>query len=294
MTLLVGLDGGASGCRARAARADGQLGAIIEGGSANIHADPAGAAQRIADTLARVLHAEGWTDPASPDLYIVLGLAGASETGAARPLIAALPYRNVTVLGDIDTSLSGAFQDADGIVMAIGTGSVLARQTQGQMHRIGGYGFALGDEAGGAWLGRRALGAALHVRDRLLPDAPLAQAVWARFGSLGSLLDFVATARPADYAALAPQVVELDTKGCALSRGILDDGCDYLLRAIRHLQAGEAQIPIAATGGLGPILLKRLAGRADPALHITDPKGTALDGALWRARKLAQPKGHSI
>jgi glucosamine kinase len=265
----------------------------MEGGSANIHADPTGAEQRIAELLARVLIAAQWADPASPDLHIVLGLAGASETNAAERLAAALPYRNITVLGDIDTSLSGALQDDDGIVMAVGTGSVLARQVGGQMRRVGGYGLALGDEAGGAWLGRRALSAALHVRDGLLPDSPLADSVWGRFTTLGNLLDFVATARPADYAALAPQLVVLDKAGCALSQSILDEGCDYLLRAIRHLQANECDLPIAATGGLGQILLDRIVAKANPALNIMAPKGTALDGALWRARKLAESKGQN-
>jgi len=288
MTLLIGLDGGGTGCRARAARADGSLGAVVDGGSANIHSDPTGAAQRIADVLARVLQAERWRDTNSPDLHIVLGLAGASESGAASRLADALPYHNVTVLGDIDISLSGAFELDDGIVMAVGTGSVLARQIGGQMQRVGGYGFALGDEAGGAWLGRRALSAALHVRDGLLPDAALADTVWGRFKDLPELLAFTAEARPADYATFAPQIVALDKSGCPLSRAILDEGGTYLLRAIRHLQADDPNIPVAATGGLGLTFLDRIAATAQPALHIVKPKGTALDGALWRARKLAQ------
>lgn len=293
MVLLIGLDGGGTGCRARAARGDGSLGAVVEGGSANIHSDPTGAAQRIADILGRVLQAEGWRYQNSPDLHIVMGLAGASESGAALQLADVLPYRNVTILGDIDISLSGAFEDSDGIVMAVGTGSVLARQTGERMRRVGGYGFALGDEAGGAWIGRRALSMALHVRDGLRRDAPLADAVWGRFTDLPGLLAFTATARPADYATLAPQIVALDKAGCPLSHAILDEGCDYLLRAIRHLQAGDQNVPIAATGGLGPTLLDRISAKAQPALHIVKPKGTALDGALWRARKLAQTEGQA-
>lgn len=288
MTLYIGLDGGGTGCRARAARADGSLGAIFEGGSANIHSDPSGAERQISDVLARLLAAE---DHADTDLHIVLGLAGASESGAAARLSAALPYPNLTVLGDIDISLSGAFEDADGIVMAVGTGSVLARQIDGQMQRVGGYGFALGDEAGGAWIGRRALSAALHVRDGLVPDAPLAKAVWARFKTVPALLAFTSASRPADFASLAPQIVALDKAGCALSCRILDEGCAYLLQAIRHLQAGDADLPVAATGGLGPVLLDRITQGTSPPLHITPPKGTALDGALWRARHLAKTKG---
>lgn len=291
MTLFIGLDGGGTGCRAQAAHADGRLGAPLEGGSANIHTDPAGAEHRIADLLARVLKAEGWQDANSPHLHVVLGLAGASESGAATRLAAALPFRNLAVLGDIDISLSGAFESADGIVMAVGTGSVLARQSKGQMQRVGGYGFVLGDEASGAWMGRRALALALHARDGLVPDAPLAKHIWERFKTLPELLAFTAIARPADYAGIAPQIIALDQTGCALSRTILDDGCSYLLRAIRHLQADDTSMPVAAVGGLGPCLLDRISAIANPPLHAIKPKGTALDGALWRARQFAYSKG---
>ena len=89
----------------------------------------------------------------------------------------------------------------------------------------------------------------------------------------------------------ASQVTELDAMGCPLARTILDAGCDYLLRAIRHLQAGDTEMPVAAMGGLGPLLLDRLVAVATPALHVRAPKGSALDGALWRARRMAQIKG---
>ena len=42
MTLLIGLDGGGTGSRARALRDGGEAGAVFEGGSANIHSDPDG------------------------------------------------------------------------------------------------------------------------------------------------------------------------------------------------------------------------------------------------------------
>lgn len=287
MTLFIGLDGGGTGCRARAARADGSFGACVTGGPANVHSDLPGAVAEIGRVLARVLRAEGVTDPTHPGLRVVLGLAGATETGAAAHLARALPYPNLTVLGDIDIALRGAFQDRDGIVMAVGTGSVLARQTQGQMHRIGGYGFALGDEGSGAWLGRRAMSATLHARDGLTPEAPLTHAVWSKFKTVAAMLDFTTSASPADYAALAPRIMALDDDGCPLARAILDEGCAYLLGAIRQLQADAAQMPVAALGGLGPALLGRIAATATPALTITPPMGTALDGAVWLARHLS-------
>jgi glucosamine kinase len=291
MQFFIGLDAGGSGSRACMARSDGYRGTIIHGGPANLHSDPVGARTQIAALLSQLVQAEALDNAPNTAIRVVLGVAGAAETGHAADLAAHLPYPNVRVMGDIDIAVSGALQDRDGIVMAVGTGSVVARQQAGQITRIGGHGFMLGDEASGAWLGRRAMSLALQVRDGLLPDAPLARAVWARFKTLPAMLTFTTSARPADYAALAPQVMALDKAGCPLARQIVTEGCTYLLRAIRLLQAGKTSLPVAALGGLGPALLERVAAQADPALTLIKPLGTGLDGALWQARQMAQEDG---
>lgn len=289
--LVIGLDGGGTGSRARALREDGSLGATIHGGSANVHSDPTQAVSNIRALLAAVLAAEATHALDDPELFIVMGLAGAAETGAHLHLHRALPCRNMTILGDIDIALSGALEDQDGIVLAVGTGSVLARQRAGRMTRAGGYGFALGDEGGGAWIGRKAMTKALHVRDGLLPTAPLADAIWARFPTVADMLAFSADARPSDYAALAPDVLSHGMAGCPIARSILDEACCYFLRVIRHLQAEDTSLPVAATGGLGAVLLDRANAEAHPKLRIMAAKGTALSGALWRARQIAQFEG---
>ncbi len=290
MQLFIGLDGGGTGCRAQAELPDGQRTAPVSGGAANVHSDPDRAQAEIADVLARVMAQARALLPDGGDItpVVVLGLAGASESGAAVRLRAGLPYADLTVCGDIEISLAGAFEDGDGIVMAVGTGSVLARQRGGQMQRLGGYGFMLGDEGSGAWLGREALRAALQARDGLSPDGPLTRAIWDRFGDLPAMIGFAAQARPSDYAALAPLVLEQGRGHCPVAEHILDRGCAYLLHAITHLQAGAPAMPVAALGGLGPALLDRITGQGGAALRPVPPKGTALDGALWLARGRAR------
>ncbi|MGY6548640.1 MAG: BadF/BadG/BcrA/BcrD ATPase family protein [Roseinatronobacter sp.] len=294
MYILIGLDGGGSGCRAQAELPDGRRTALVTGGASNVFSDPDGAVIRIADVLQRVVRQaramlpdESAQDP-GPAAITVLGLAGASESGAAARLGAALPGYDLTICGDIDVSLAGAFADADGIVMAVGTGSVLASQRDGRMQRLGGYGFMLGDQGSGAWIGRAALQAALQMRDGLVPDAPLPREILTRFPDLPALLDFAATARPSDYAAFAPRVLHHDRAACPVAGRILDEGCAYLKRAITHLQGGDATLPVAALGGLGPALLSRIIAQGGIALHSVAPKGTALDGALWLARRKAR------
>ena len=286
MRFFIGLDGGGTGCRAQAELDDGRRTQIVAGGAANVHSDMERALITISETLSAVasMAYDLCPDTQSVAPRVVLGLAGASETDAADCLRTALAVEELTVLGDVNIAVKGAFRDEDGIVMAIGTGSVLARQRGGVFHRLGGYGFSLGDEGSGAWIGREALRRSLHARDGLGPDGPLVQHLWQRFGTTAGFIGFAGKARPADYASLAPDVLRFDRAHCPVSAAILDEGCAYLLSAIRALQAGVWDMPVAATGGLGPFMLDRITAQGGAHLCRVSPQGTALDGALWHAR----------
>ncbi len=289
MVIFIGLDGGGTSCRAQAELPNGQRTPIVTGGAANIFSDFDSALHEISATLAQVIACARalYPDMAQIRTRIVLGLAGASESDAAARLIAALPYPDLSVCGDIDISLSGAFADRDGMVLAVGTGSVLACQRSGQMQRLGGYGLILGDEGSGAWIGRMALQRCLHARDGFGVDGPLVAALRDRFPQLADIITFGGRARPADFAALAPLVLEYDRQHCPVAGGILDQGCAYLLRAITHLQNGAGDMPVAPLGGLGPALLDRIIAQGNTHLLRVNPLGTALDGALWKARHSA-------
>ncbi|MCH8465064.1 MAG: ATPase [Roseinatronobacter sp.] len=286
MRVCVGLDGGGTGCRALVAFEDGLRLPVQTGGAANVSTDPDSAIAAIADLLARAMAAaQAHAGATRLEPEIVLGLAGVVESGLGPRVRAALRYPRLSVLGDIEIALAGAFEDMDGLVMVVGTGSVLACQRGGQMQRLGGYGLGLGDEASGAWIGRAALRQSLLARDGLATDGPLAAALWQHFGSLAAMIEFAATARPADYAALAPVVLEHDHAHCPVAGAVLDAGCGYLRAAIARLQAGAHDMPVAALGGLGPVLLARIIAQGGAAFPVVRPKGSALEGALWLARR---------
>ncbi|MBL4927315.1 BadF/BadG/BcrA/BcrD ATPase family protein [Fuscibacter oryzae] len=274
MQLFLGIDGGGTGCRAAVADASGRILARAEAGPANIASDLPGAMVNILRAADHALTELG----AQPSMVRAgLGLAGANAAGVAEQLAATLPFAVARVVTDAVTAVMGALGEGDGIVAAMGTGSVFGVQRGGVVRQMGGRGLAMGDEGSGAWIGRAILARALRAVDGLEDMTPLLRALIDEAGGDDRVVAYSLTARPADYAALAPRVL---TSGDAAAEAVMQAATDHVAAAVAVLQAGQ-DLPVVFLGGLGPTFAARLAGRwpIRPAL------GTALDGALRLARR---------
>lgn len=263
----LGLDGGGTGCRAVLADASGRVAGRGASGPANIMSDREGA-------LAAIMAAAGQAMGAVPPAQVTacLGLAGANISGARDWLGPMLPFARVRVVHDAVTAVAGALGPRDGIVAAMGTGSVFSRRLGDAVESIGGWGPVLGDEGGGAWLARRFLARCLQAGDGLAEATPLMAATLAKLGGADGAVAFARTASAADFAALVPGLLAVPDAGFA---AVLAEGADYVARAIDRLQEGRA-LPVVFTGGLGPLYADRLAGR----WPILAAQGNGLDGAL--------------
>jgi len=75
---------------------------------------------------------------------------------------------NVIIKSDAEGSLMANFQEAEGMVVIAGTGSViLGRDRSGNLKRSGGWGYLLGDEGSGFWLVKQVFVHYLHYIDGL-------------------------------------------------------------------------------------------------------------------------------
>ncbi len=276
MPLFLGVDGGGTGCRAVVAGADGQVLGVGQAGPANIVTDPEGARANILAAAAEALGAYG-----SPgEAHAVLGLAGANLPDYRARLVESLPFASARVESDVVIALKGALREDDGVVAAIGTGSVFAVQRAGAVRAIGGWGLVLGDEASGAWLGRALLSAALQAEDGLRPMTELLRAVLQESGGAAALVDFARRAAPPDFAGHAPRLLQAADDPASVE--ILAAADDWIVRSVDQLRGGE-DLPVTFLGGLGAVFAERLRPRYGAA--IRPAKGSALDGALWLARK---------
>jgi N-acetylglucosamine kinase-like BadF-type ATPase len=254
---LIGVDVGGSktaagvsdGDQVIIARADGP-GAAIRPGRAL--ASAATVAEVVRQALARAGRLSG-------DILLV-GAAGAGREPERDELRKALRSENVAarvvVTTDIEIALAAAFGDGPGIVVSAGTGSVaVGRDRTGRQHRIGGYGWQMGDEGSGYAIGRAALGAVSRAADGRSPRTALTDRVLSatRSEDFDALVRWAAGASPAEVAALAPPVLETAGTGDVLAQGIADYAARELSQlAICLLPVMEIDPPIgvAITGGL--------------------------------------------
>ncbi|MGH7630776.1 MAG: N-acetylglucosamine kinase, partial [Gemmatimonadales bacterium] len=191
---------------------------------------------------------------------LVVGAAGAGREPERDELRAALRSEalatTIVITTDVEIALVAAFGDDVGIVVSAGTGSIaVARDPTGELHRLGGYGWQMGDEGSGYAIGRAALGAVSRARDGRSPATALEARVLdaTRCADFDALVRWAAAASPAEVAFLAPHVLEVAAAGDPVAQGIADYAARELsllalLLAERLSDAGPT--PVALTGGL--------------------------------------------
>ena len=231
-------------------RADGP-GAAMRPGAA------AGPAAVLAETARRAAAQAGVQLPGDA---AVVGAAGAGRRQEQAELEAALVdagvARRVRVLADGEVALTTAFARGPGVLVNAGTGSIAyARVSGGEIHRAGGYGWQLGDEGGGYWLGRRALDLAGRAQDGRGEGSTLLARL---LGALGlqrfdDLVRWATTATPAQVAALAPHVLNAAREGEVVAQRAVDEAAHELVELVvmlgRHFP-DTSVVPVAITGGL--------------------------------------------
>ena len=281
MEIFLGMDGGGSGCRAAVVDRGGRVLGRGVGGPSNIWSDPDGA---LANILAAAGGAAGEAGVPLAAPAAVLGLAGANMAGAGQRLAARLPFASVRIFSDALVALKGALGGGDGVVATLGTGSVFGVQRDGAARIVGGWGFLLGDQGGGARIGRAVLEAALLAHDGLIATTPCLADVLARHGGPEAIVAFGRRATPADFGREVPLVLAAAATGDPAGCAVMAEAEAAVAAAIDRLQR-EGALPLCFLGGLGPEYERRLAPRY-PGL-IRSPLGTGLDGALAMARGLA-------
>ncbi len=282
---FLGVDGGATRCRARLRAASGALLAQTSGPAANIYVDYAGALAAVRAAIAKTLDEAGLTALGARRIAVGGGLAGLSTGGEAARIVADLGaidgVASVHAANDAVTACLGAHRGPDGGIVIAGTGSAGLARIAGREPVVGGRGFLLGDDGSAARIGADAVRAALRAFDGLGPSTPLTRSVMERFSDDAEVaMRWALTARPSDYGVIAPLVVEAAGAGDAVGGPIVEAAAralGALTGAIQRLGAER----IALVGGLGAAIRPRLP--AELAAMLREPLCDATDGAILLA-----------
>ena len=126
-------------------------------------------------------------DPPPTVEALCLGIAGADRPARfelVRGVLARLGYRKrVRVVNDALIALAAGAPDGLGVVVVAGTGSVaFGRDPSGTTARSGGWGWLLGDEASGYWLGHAAVRQGIRAVDGRGPETSLFERICRRVG----------------------------------------------------------------------------------------------------------------
>ncbi len=289
---FIGMDGGGSGCRVRLADARGRPLAEAVGGPANVNTDPDATLHNLLDATRRA-YAQAGLDAARRRHDLAwAGLAGASVGDHAAHMKQALGFAATGVSTDREITVEGALGREDGCVALVGTGSFLVCRMGGKMREIGGWGYQLGDECGGAWLGREALRATLRAVDGLIAHSPMTRAILEDFGGAPmEIVRFAHDSSPGEIAALAPRIAGARERGDPVATRIFEEALALLLERLEALDARQAGA-LCLLGGLAPIYRDLLP--APWVAMLRAPKGDALDGAIALAMqqlRCPEPEG---
>ncbi len=299
--LALGLDGGGTQTRAQIVTPDGAVCGEGNGGACNIAFLPPEDALASAWAASQAALAQANAEP-SDVLAVCAGVAGWSFPARRALFLAGLqerfPRAIVQVVPDYAIALSGALDNAPGILVIAGTGSVAyGEDGTGGSHKAGGYGYLIDDVGSGYGVGRAALAAILRAADGTGEATTLTARVLSRL-ALSDVSDIVSAVYGgvidrvtiAALSRVAAEATEED--GDAVARALLMHAGGALARLAHAVTARLSfpdAVPVACIGGLWNAgagltdVFTRSLHRAVPQAVLNAPLHSPVRGAALRA-----------
>ncbi len=205
---FIGVDGGATRCRARLRDGAGVKRAEASGAAANIHVEFPAAVEVLRGVLGEVSSKAGLGEAPPAGRRHRLRPRRAQRCRRRQAVVAAFPgFALVRAANDATAACIGAHAGEDGGLVIAGTGSAAIARVGGRETIVGGRGFTLGDDGSGARIGLEALRAATRAADGLGPMSALTVDILAAFNQdVVAMLRWARTAKPGDFGGFAPRV----------------------------------------------------------------------------------------
>jgi N-acetylglucosamine kinase-like BadF-type ATPase len=188
---------------------------------------------------------------------VYLGITGVLTDGSIEQLLKEKFDADATVVSDIELAYRANFSEGQGILLYAGTGSVAyAIDTNSGVHKIGGWGYLLGDEGAGYWIGREAIRQtllALETHD-VINDGGLTQLILKNMDATdwNSIKEFVYSQERSAIAALSRTVDTAANNGDTAAISILKAAAEHLVDLVHRVDAilRGSLLPVKVTGGI--------------------------------------------
>jgi N-acetylglucosamine kinase-like BadF-type ATPase len=300
--VVLGIDGGGTRTRATIVEAGRAL-AFAEAGS--IKRLRVGAA--VAEQNLRGLLNEVYTQAGVKGVRAACaGVASASMPGVpewVKAVFADFGVERSEVVGDEIIALDAAFKGGPGILQIAGTGTnCIGRAPDGGREAAGGWSSRLGDEGSGYWIGLHAVRRGLHAYDREEPTRVLEVVgqIWGT-NDIDELVNLGDSTPGPDFAALAPAISRLAEEGDPVALAVLHQAARDLTGFVLLVRGKlfrkhnlQAEVPVAWIGSvLGKSKIVRNGfysglNAAAPRMPILNEEVVAIQGAVWRAQRMAE------
>jgi N-acetylglucosamine kinase-like BadF-type ATPase len=188
---------------------------------------------------------------------VYMGITGVMHDGSIENEIDGVFNCRSTVVSDIELAYRANFSAGEGILLYAGTGSVsYAIDQSGQVHKIGGWGYLLGDEGAGYWIGKEAIRLALFQLEskKTILEGSLSHQVLnaMQANDWETVKTFVYARDRSEIAALSRIVDSAATSGDADAVSILNKAASHLAELVDRIDKNleGKSLPVKFTGGI--------------------------------------------
>jgi N-acetylglucosamine kinase-like BadF-type ATPase len=256
---VLGLDAGGTKTVCLLADGDGRIIALAKRGGANLQASGELEVEKVLHDVMEEAIGDRDIAPAA----ICLGIAGVDrpqDANVIRAIMRRIGYKaRILVVNDALVALEAGAPGQPGVVIISGTGSIAyGRNAVGHAARSGGWGYVLGDEGSGYWIGRAALRAVLRAADERGPQTSLTPMLLDHFGisQPQQLIHeiYQTNLKPAAIGALASSVQQAFSERDDVAVGILQGAARELesaaMSVARRLGLVGTAFPFILAGGI--------------------------------------------
>jgi len=188
---------------------------------------------------------------------IYMGITGVTHDGSIEKEIEAVFNCSSTVVSDIELAYRANFKAGEGILLYAGTGSVVfAIDETGLQHKIGGWGYLLGDEGAGYWIGKEAIRFTLfqlETHNEIIDESLAAQVLkHIKAHDWDTIKEFVYSKERSAIAALSRIVDSAAISGDLDAIEILSKAAAHLAELVNCIDKDlfRKELPVKFTGGI--------------------------------------------